>query len=113
MSRRKSAEQGSRIRKRKQKLIQVERRMLFNEVAGFLLPLGTLFSKDQFHGNIKWVPEELATQAMIWSWQDTKLVTDAFEKTLEICAKRGLKNMLTCRERWTATRPVKALPQVG
>jgi hypothetical protein len=93
MSRRKSAEQGSRIRKRKQKLIQVERRMLFNEVAGFLFPLGTLFSKDQFHGNIKWVPEELATQAMIWSWQDTKLVTDAFEKTLEICAKLGLKNI--------------------
>ncbi len=93
MSRRNRTQQVSRIRKRKQKLKRVERRMLFSEVVGFLLPVGALFSKEQFHGNIEWVPEQLAAQAMIWSWQDTKLVTDAFEKTLEVCAKLGLKDI--------------------
>lgn len=91
MSRRKRAQQVSRIGKRKQK--QLEKRLLFNEVVTFLLPEGALFLKEQFHGNIKWVPEQLAAQAMIWSWQDTKKVTDAFEKTLEICAKLGLKQI--------------------
>src|SRR5690606_3202779 len=32
----------------------------------------------------------LAIQALIWSWQDTKLVTDAFEKTVEICKQMGV-----------------------
>ena len=93
MSRKQRAKQASRIRKRKQMLKQVERRLLFSEVVNFVLPAGALFSKKQFHGNIKWVPEQLAAQAMIWSWQDTKKVTDAFEKTLEICAKLGLKKV--------------------
>ena len=52
--------------------------------------MGALFSKSQFHGNIKWVPERLATQALIWSWQDTKKFTDAFEKTQEICKRLEL-----------------------
>ena len=93
MSRKERAKQASSIRKRKQMLKQVERRLLFSEVVNFVLPAGALFSKKQFHGNIKWVPEQLAAQAMIWSWQDTKKVTDAFEKTLEICAKLGLKKV--------------------
>ena len=93
MSRKERAKQASSIRKRKQMLKQVERRLLFSEVVNFVLPAGELFSKKQFHGNIKWVPEQLAAQAMIWSWQDTKKVTDAFEKTLEICAKLGLKRI--------------------
>lgn len=91
MSRKKRAEQASRIRKRINKQKQVARRVLFSELVNFALPEAALFSKEQFHGNIKWVPEQLAAQALIWSWQDTKKVTDAFEKTLEICEKLGLK----------------------
>ena len=34
----------------------------------------------------------LAAQALIWSWQETKNVTDAFDQTLEICRRHGLKN---------------------
>jgi hypothetical protein len=54
-----------------------------------------MFSKERFHGNINWEPEQLAIQALIWSWQDTKKVTDAFEKTMETCQKLGLKSV--CR----------------
>ena len=93
MTRKKRAEQTSRIRKRSNKQKQVERRVLFSELVSFALPDGILFAKDQFHGNIKWVPEQLAVQALIWSWQDTKKVTDSFEKTLEICEKLGLKKI--------------------
>lgn len=78
------------IQKRAKKVKQVERRKLFGDLVNFALPEGALFSKAQFHGNTKWVPEQLAAQALIWSWQDTKNVADAFEKTLEICDQIGL-----------------------
>lgn len=63
---------------------------LFRELVEWVLPEGTLFSKSEFHGNIKWSPEQLAAQALIWSWQDSKNVTDAFTKTLEIGERIGL-----------------------
>jgi len=44
-----------------------------------------IFAEDRFHGNTKWTPTRLAQQAVIWAWQDTKNVTDAFERTLEAC----------------------------
>lgn len=90
MSRKQRAKQSARISKRIKRLKEVERQTLFNELIAFALPTGALFSKEQFHGNIKWQPEQLAAQALIWSWQDTKRVTDAFEKTREICRKLGL-----------------------
>jgi len=49
-----------------------------------------LFSQDKFHGNVKWGPEQLAAQAIIWSLQETRNVTDAFDQTMEICEDLGL-----------------------
>ncbi|HEY2915165.1 MAG TPA: transposase [Candidatus Angelobacter sp.] len=49
-----------------------------------------LFSNDRFHGNIKWKPAELAAQALIWAWQDSRNLTDAFAQTLETCQELGL-----------------------
>jgi hypothetical protein len=43
-----------------------------------------------FHGNIKWNPEQLVAQALIWSWQETKNVTDAFDHALEVCDELGM-----------------------
>ena len=65
---------------------------VFRELLSFVLPDGELFSKTEFHGNIKWVPEQLAAQALIWSWQDSKCVTAAFVKTLEACERIHLEN---------------------
>lgn len=81
------------IEKCVKKVKQVERRKLVRDLVNFALPEQVLFSKGQFHGNTKWVPEHLAAQALIWSWQDTKNVTDAFEKTLEICDELGLEKI--------------------
>ena len=56
------------------------------------MPRGELFAKDKFHGNTKWNAEHLAIQAWLWSWQETKNVTDAFDQALEVCEDLGLKD---------------------
>jgi hypothetical protein len=58
----------------------------------WLIPENELFTKDRFHGNVNWTPEQLAQQALIWAWQDTRYVTDAFEMTLEACEDLRIKN---------------------
>jgi len=63
---------------------------VFGDLIEWVLPDGALFSKSEFHGNIKWKPEQLAAQALIWSWQDSKNVTDAFSKALEVSERIGL-----------------------
>lgn len=72
---------------------------LFDELLQFVLPDGALFSKTEFHGNIEWIPERLTAQALIWSWQDSKYVTEAFDKTLEVCERikltKGATNYTT------------------
>ena len=93
MNRKKRAEFSSRIGKRKAKLAKVRNGVLFINLVNFVLPEGALCLKGELHGNIKWLPEQLVAQALIWSWQDTKLITDAFEKTLEICEQIGLKDI--------------------
>jgi len=51
-----------------------------------------LVAKAEFYGNTKWIPEQLVIEALIWSWQEAKNVTDAFDQTLEICGDLGLKD---------------------
>ena len=65
---------------------------LFLELLNWFFPEGALFTKGEFHGNTKWKAEQLAAQAVICSWQETRNVTDAFDETLEICGDLGLKN---------------------
>jgi hypothetical protein len=48
-----------------------------------------LFSQDEFHGNTRWNAEQLAAQALVWSWQETKNVTDAFDHAWEVCEELG------------------------
>ncbi len=66
---------------------------VFRELLDWFVPQGELFAEDEFHGNVKWDPEQLTVEALIWSWQEAKNVTDAFHQTLEICGDLGLKNM--------------------
>ena len=66
-------------------------RTLFFELLKWFVLGGELFSKDEFHGNTKWNADELAVQAYIWSWQETKHVTDAFDHTREVCEDLGWK----------------------
>jgi hypothetical protein len=58
---------------------------LLRELIKWFIPPGELFHKSEFHGNVKWNAEEVMAQALIWSWQEAKNVTDAFDQTREIC----------------------------
>ena len=89
MSRRKLP---NRSHKRRQRVIQRRKNQsLFQALLDWLIPERGLFAKDRFHGNIKWRPEQLTRQALIWAWQETKKVTDAFEQTLEMCGDLGIE----------------------
>lgn len=90
MSRRKQSNQTGKQRRR-----EVQRRKnktIFKALVGWLIPEDVLFTKDRFHGNIKWTPEQLAQQAVMWAWQDTRNVTDAFAITLEVCEDLNIEN---------------------
>jgi hypothetical protein len=67
-----------------------------------LIPLGGIFPKGEFHGDIKWSPESLASQALIWAWQDSRFVTDAFSAALEVCEDLGLE--ILTRNHWAIPR---------
>lgn len=54
-----------------------------------------IFSDYQFHGNIKWSPEDLVKMALIFSWSEKRHVTDAFIEMLKRCNKLGITTTLT------------------
>lgn len=60
------------------------------ELLKWVLPEGKVFAQDEFHGNTRWSPSQLAAQAIIWSWQETRFVTDAFCHAQETCQGLGL-----------------------
>jgi len=66
---------------------------ILRALVDWLIPVGTLFTKDRFHGNIKWTPEQLVAQAVIWAWQDTRNVTDAFVIASEVCESLKIENV--------------------
>lgn len=68
-----------------QQLRAVKNSKLFRELLDWFLPPGELFHESEFHGNVKWVAEEIMAQSLIWSWQEATNVTDAFDQTREIC----------------------------
>lgn len=90
MSRRKQTNRSTHRKKRQRGATRRKNKTLFRELCNWFAPEDELFFKNEFHGNTKWSPEQLATQALIWSWQETKYVTDAFEHTQEVCDELGL-----------------------
>jgi hypothetical protein len=90
MSRRK---QSNRIHKQGRRGSQrCKNNTIFKALLGWLIPEDELFTEDRFHGNTKWTPEQLAQQAVIWAWQETRNVTDAFAMTLEVCEDLKIEN---------------------
>lgn len=63
------------------------------ELLSWLIVTQRLFQTIELHGNVKWKAEEVAVQALIWSWLETKNVTDAFDECLEICEELGLEHI--------------------
>jgi hypothetical protein len=54
------------------------------ELLRWLLPSDLIFAKIKLHGNTKWLPRGLIFLALLWSWSETKQLTDAFDHAL-IC----------------------------
>lgn len=84
--------------RRKNKQQQTEQaprknKTIFNDLRKWFVPDRELFANHRFHGNIKWNPDELAAQALIWSWHEARNVTDAFDQTAEVCDELGMKNV--------------------
>lgn len=67
----------------------------FQQRLSWFLPQSLSLAQGRIHGNVKWCPVQLVWQALIWSWQETRNVTDAFVQGLEICSELGLTKV-TC-----------------
>lgn len=86
MNRRKQQKAAKRREKQqREQLRAVKNSKLFRGMLEWFLPPGELCHESDFHGNVKWVAEEVMAQALIWSWQEATNVTDAFDQTREIC----------------------------
>lgn len=90
MSRRKRTKSSPQRKRRLRQLARRKNRTFLLELIKWFVLERELFSEEEFHGNVKWKADQLAAQAVIWSWQETKNVTDAFDQTLEICEDLGL-----------------------
>lgn len=87
--------QSHRALGKKQRRVEPPRRQnktLFREVLDWLFAEEGLFPKHLFHGNVKWAPVQLVALALIWSWQEAKHVTDAFDHALEACRELRLES---------------------
>jgi hypothetical protein len=95
MTCRKQSDQAQRKNESQRQREQSRRKnkTVLKELIDWYIPQGELFVETEFHGNIKWNPQQLVSEALIWSWQETKNVTDAFDQTLEICEDLGWKNI--------------------
>ena len=93
MARKKQSNRRRRQNARKNKERKQRNKTIFREVLDWFASRDELFTKNQFHGNIKWEPEQLVAEALIWSWQETKNVTDAFDQTLEVCEELGARDI--------------------
>lgn len=85
MSRRRRSRGLRRNGRQRRPRVRCRNKAHFVDLLRWFLPQGELFSQDEFHGNTRWSPEQLAAQALIWSWQETKHVTDAFAHAREVC----------------------------
>lgn len=79
--------------RRRAKATRCGNEAVFRQLLHWFVAEDQLFAKDAFHGNTKWQPEQLAVQALIWSWQETKYVTDAFDQCREVCDALGMNKI--------------------
>lgn len=56
----------------------------------WLLGDSDIFVNEAFHGNIKWSPKQLAFQALVWAFQESRNVTDSFDRALACCEKLAM-----------------------
>lgn len=60
---------------------------MFREI---LFPSADIFADCNLHGNVKWKPDQLVSQAILFSWQGDRFLIDAFDYSLKVCTDMGL-----------------------
>jgi hypothetical protein len=93
MSRRKRRIHNRMYDRKRREIRRRQNKTIFRALIEWLIPPGVLFTKDRVHGNVKWTPDELAIQAVIWAWQDARFVTDEFKVASEVCADLKLEHV--------------------
>ncbi len=93
MDRKKQSNRTRGRNKQRREQQKQKNKTIFREALDWFLPQGELFATERFHGNIKWEPEQLAAEALVWSWQEAKNVTDGFDQTLEVCEELGARSI--------------------
>ncbi|MEM9364642.1 MAG: transposase [Planctomycetota bacterium] len=88
----KNATKPERSKPRAQDRIK-NRTVLRELVAEFLFPKGHVLADWTMHGNIKWKPEQLVSQAILFGWQENKHLNDCFEFAHKTCHDIGLKQV--------------------
>ena len=103
MVRKQDARNVTRVKKSKQSSKRINRiqnarrfddttnKAAFASELDWLLGDQDIFTDDVFHGNTTWDPYDLVSQALVWSLQDKKYVTDAFDYALKFCDSLGMK----------------------
>lgn len=92
-STRKPPKSSKRRNQRTAERAQQKNKEVFWQLMCWLIVTQRLFQQIELHGNIKWKAEEVAVQAVIWSWLEAKNVTDSFDQCLEICEALGMENI--------------------
>jgi hypothetical protein len=57
----------------------------FQELCRWFLPRESIFSALRIHGNTKWKPMGLVWLAILWSWSDSRALTDALLEAVYSC----------------------------
>lgn len=71
-----------------------QNKTVFRALLNWFIPADALFRKSEIHGNVKWKPEELVAQAIIWAWQEARYITDGFTIALEVCEELKLERVV-------------------
>jgi hypothetical protein len=82
-----------RARHRRQAARPNKQRLL--EMFQWLLPTSSIFANLKRHGNAKWVPMGLVCLAILWSWSESRNLTDAFDGAL-ICYRSMFAYTVPC-----------------
>jgi hypothetical protein len=70
---------------RSQGMSNVANKASFRELCRWFLPSASIFSALRIHGNTKWKPMGLVWLAIVWSWSDSRALTDALVEAVYSC----------------------------
>lgn len=55
----------------------------------WVLPDDAIFADCRLHGNVRWNPQQVALQALLWRWEESKHLTRSFDHAVDICRDCG------------------------